>query len=219
MDHKLETWFAASGLITAGRNIVQSCSPTAKRLGKLASVAAVFVLTLALWIRFPARSDAQQTSQLSYEGQNVAFVDLVARPNTKLDYLLPLVQQKAGEPYSQAKIQNSIRSLEQEGHFPRVTVDVTPEIAGLRVTLILEPAYYIGMIYFPGALKAFSYTNLLQVVNYPPQGPYDESRVAEGRGALLRYFAHSGFFLAHVQVETQTYMVIKDNNNNINISQ
>jgi hypothetical protein len=41
-------------------------------------------------------------------------------------------------------------------------VDLDPD--GLRVTFARQPAYYIGMIYFPGALKAFSYPRLLRAI-------------------------------------------------------
>jgi hypothetical protein len=53
-------------------------------------------------------------------------------------------------------------------------LNVIPEQSGLRLEFILEPAYYLGIIEFPGALKAFSYTRLLQTINYPAGEPYDE---------------------------------------------
>src|SRR5438132_7559215 len=203
MDHKLETWFAASAGVASRRNIVLRRGAKSKAAVNFRALSGGFVLLLALSLQFSAQLSAQQAGQISYEGQKVAFVDLVARPNQKIDSLRPLVQQKAGEPYSNAKVQSSLQVLEREGHFPKVTVRVTPEVSGLRVAFILEPGFYIGMIYFPGALKVFSYPNLLQVVNYPSQEPYDESRVAEVQQALVRYFARNGYFLSGVQVETK----------------
>jgi hypothetical protein len=73
-------------------------------------------------------------------------------------------------------------------------VDLDPD--GLRVTFVMQPAYYIGMIYFPGALKAFSYPRLLQVVNYPPQEPYEESRLKAAEAVLRGFFTNNGYFVA-----------------------
>ena len=59
---------------------------------------------------FVAESFAQlapQGPQAAYEGQNVSAVSLIANPHRDLKPLLPLVTQKAGEPYSDAKIQAS----------------------------------------------------------------------------------------------------------------
>src|SRR5438309_4895809 len=100
-----------------------------------------FVLLLALSLQFSAQLSAQQAGQISYEGQKVAFVDLVARPNQKIDSLRPLVQQKAGETYSNAKVQSSLQVREREGDFPNVTVRVLPEVSALRDALILVPGF------------------------------------------------------------------------------
>jgi outer membrane protein insertion porin family len=181
---------------------------TGSKLGRGQSEAlrgwAVLFLILNLSGYFAACLGAQQPQpQVSYEGEKVAIVDLVARPYLDVAGLRSLVLQKAGEPYSNQKVQGSIAALKGTGQFSKVEVEVTPETAGLRVTFIMQPAFYIGMIDFPGALKPFSYPRLLQVVNYPAQEPYEESRVKAAEGALLRFFTDSGFFTARVQTETK----------------
>ncbi len=90
-----------------------------------------------------------------------------------------------------------------DGKFTRVSVEVNPEAEGLRVTFILEPAFYIGMIDFPGGTKVFSFQRLLQVVNYPPQEPYQSDRVAQGEKELKRFLAREGYFTAQVKAETR----------------
>ena len=89
------------------------------------------------------------------------------------------------------------------GQFSKVEIEVTPETGGLRVAFVMQPAFYIGMIYFPGAAKVFSYPRLLQVVNYPAQEPYEESRVKAAEPALLQFFADNGYFVARLQSETK----------------
>ena len=146
------------------------------------------------------RSAPQAQAQL-YEGLKVSTVDLVAEPLMNVEELRPLVAQKADAPYSTAEIRKTSEALQGTGKFTKVEVEVTPGTAGLRVTFILEPAFYVGMIYFPGATKVFSYQRLLQVVNYPAEEPYQADRAARGESALTRFFAQQGYFVAHVKME------------------
>ena len=161
-------------------------------------------MLLATWGYFTLPLNAQQTKQLdSYEGQKVAVVDLVAKPDVDVEALRPLVLQKEGETFSTEKVQSAMAALQQTGNFSKVEVEVTPQASGLRVMFVLQPVYYLGMIYFPGALEAFSYPRLLQAVNYPPQEPYDESRVKAAEPALQRFLAENGYFAAQVQSESK----------------
>lgn len=153
-------------------------------------------------ISFSAGSP-QSPQSPSYDGEKVIVVDLIARPTLDIEALRPLVQQKAGAPYSTAKIRDTAAALEKTGLFSRIDIEVTPEAAGLRVVFVLQPAYYIGMIDFPGGLDAFSYPRLLQVVNYPSEQPYEESRMKAAVPALLRFFSSNGYFAAHVRTESK----------------
>src|SRR5664279_3687236 len=92
-----------------------------------------------------------------YDGQNVDAVDLIGNPHRDLEPLRSVMVQKAGAPYSQAKVEASIDALQKAGGFTKVSVDVVPEPSGLRLDFLLEPAYYLGIVDFPGAVKKFSY--------------------------------------------------------------
>lgn len=152
----------------------------------------------------PIPLPAQQADeQVVYEGQNVAVIDLVARPNIDVERLRPLIQQGVGEPYSTEKIQNSISAFEQTGLFVKVDLEVTPLATGVQVEFVLQPAFFIGMTRFPGADSSFEYSRLLQAVNYPPQEPYDEDRVREAEAALLRFLVSNGYFRSTVRTEVQ----------------
>ncbi len=144
---------------------------------------------------------APQAPQAAYEGQNVSAISLIANPHRNLDLLRELVTQKAGAPYSEAKIQASAKALQQAGGFPKVEVNVEPEITGLRINFLLEPAFYLGVVEFPGAGKNFSYTRLLQVVNLPDEEPYDPARVPIAENALLDFFHKNGYFQAKVDAQ------------------
>jgi len=120
-----------------------------------------------------------------------------------MEPLRPLVVQKAGQPYSQADVEASIAALEHTGLFPKVQVTVVPDPSGLRLNFLLEPAYYLGMINFPGAIKEFSYTRLLQVVNLLDEDPYDKARVDVAQQALQDFLRHNGYFQAVIQTDSQ----------------
>lgn len=162
-------------------------------------------LLLLLWCigatTFLAGQLAPRGPQKLYDGQNVSWVSLVANPHRDLKPLFAVVKQKAGTPYSQQKIDESAAALKEAGQFPEVNVQVVPDINGLRVAFLLEPAYYLGVVDFPGAEKQFTYTRLLQVVDLSDEDPYDPTRIPVAEGALQTFLQNNGFFQAKVHAE------------------
>jgi outer membrane protein insertion porin family len=134
--------------------------------------------------------------QASYDGENVSAVDLIANPHRDVEPLRSLVQQKAGQPYSQAKVEASIAALIQQ--FPKVQVSIVPEISGLRLNFLLESAYYLGVIRFGGA-EQFPHTRLLQSVDLGDQEPFDKERLPLAQESLQKFLRHNGYFQATVQ--------------------
>ncbi len=84
---------------------------------------------------------APQLRQQAYNGQNVSYVSLIANPHRNLAPLYKVVTQKTKTPYSQKKIDASAQALQKAGGFPKVYVNVVPDVSGLRVSFLLEPAY------------------------------------------------------------------------------
>ncbi len=163
-------------------------------------ISILMVLAGATYVQCQQASDS---NKVSYEGQNVAAVDLIANPKISVDSLRSLVQQKSGEGYSGSKVENTISALRGTGRFSKVEVEVEPDPGGLHVTFTLEPALYFGVVDFPGASKGFSYTRLLQVVDIPNQTPYKQDVVAKARDNLLNFLSTAGYFQAQVQPEPQ----------------
>jgi outer membrane protein insertion porin family len=136
----------------------------------------------------------------SYEGQEVASIDIAGRPHLSTAQFEPLFAQKAGEPFSKQKVLDTVAALRRQGHFQQVRLEVDPDPRGVRVLLILEPAVYLGIYRFPGA-SVFSYSRLLQVANYPVQTPYSAPEVERGRQALLNFYRQQGYFRAEIRTE------------------
>jgi outer membrane protein insertion porin family len=146
---------------------------------------------------------AVQAPQPVYDGQTVGAIDLIGNPHRDVEALRPLVEQKSGETYSQSKVEASVAALERTGQFPKVEVNIVPDPAGLRLNFLLEPAYYLGMINFPGATKTFSYTRLLQVADLPDEDPYDPTRVAASEKALQNFLRRNGYFKAAIHTDRE----------------
>src|SRR5215469_3773496 len=163
----------------------------------------ISILVVLVGFSYAQSQQAGQSSKVSYEGQKVAVVDLIANPKISIESLQPLVQQKTGEPYSSGKVEGTVSALRQTGHFTKVEVAVKPDPGGLHVTFTLEPALYFGVFDFPGATKGFSYTRLLQVIDVPKQTPYNQEVVAKASENLLSFFNSAGYFQAQVQPEPQ----------------
>lgn len=146
---------------------------------------------------------------VDYDGQPVVSVDLIARPTMNIDAFRSQVTQQSGKPYSQKLVDQSRDALMATHQFSRVEVNVTPEAGGLRVEFIMEPAYYLGVIHFPGATKVFDYPQLLQTVNYPVEEPYEDGRVQHGREVLQRFLVRNGYFQSTVSLQVQLDSTLK----------
>ncbi|HZR57657.1 MAG TPA: POTRA domain-containing protein [Terriglobales bacterium] len=145
---------------------------------------------------------ATGVAEVSYEGQPVSSINVIANPHLDAGKFRAFIVQKPGQPYSEKDVQASIAALKKNGSFPSVDVHVTPEAAGLRLTFILEPAYYVGMLNFPGATKTFTYSRLLQVVNIPDEAAFDKEKLPDSETALRHFLETNGFYQSTVKANT-----------------
>jgi outer membrane protein insertion porin family len=133
----------------------------------------------------------------AYVGQKVSSVELAGRPELDDRELLPLIVQGAGESLDPDKLERTVAAIKATGKFQDVQLNVIPDVDGVRVLLVLQPGLYFGIYEFPGS-KHFPYSRLLQIANYPPEGPYNRSDVEHASAALTKFFQQSGYFLAKV---------------------
>jgi outer membrane protein insertion porin family len=182
------------------RHASLACLRKKVRPGVIVSV--IFILLIDILANRAAAQDNQPATYDGFEGRTVSKVDIARSPVMNVEVFRSLIQQKAGEPFSMAAIRDSVAALQKTKLFSQVQVKVEPEQTGLDVTFLLQPAFYVGMIFFPGA-SALSYPRMLQAVNIPEQTPFVEDLVTNGKGGLLELFRHDGFFEAKVDPETQ----------------
>jgi outer membrane protein insertion porin family len=175
-------------------------SPKTRRLAISGHLQCLFLL--ALGANLCAQSQPPSSYE-GFEGRIISKVDLSADPSMDLEPFRKLIDLKAGQPFSVMQVRKSAAALQKTSLFSTIQVSVEPEQQGLRVLFVLQPAPYVGMIYFPGATTAFAYTRLLQIVNVPDQTAYVPDLVPKGKDALLHLFQEEGFFTATVEAETK----------------
>ena len=188
--------------VEVARVVVTGTMPT----GVFMRLSELFLLLL-ISLSGAAAQVSSTGPQNLYNGQTVTTVDLIANPHRDVEPLRAAVSQKAGKPYSQADVEASISALQVAGGFEKVTVNVIPDISGLRLNFILEPAYYLGMVDFQGATKFFSYTRVLQVVNLQEEDPYDKARIPVAEAALLQFLQQ----LRSASASSRQVVVIAEN--------
>ncbi len=140
----------------------------------------------------------------TYMGQNVSSIDVAGRPDVTLDQVSRYFAVQKGKPLSQADIDTTVAALKKSGEFDNVWVSAQPDAEGVRVQFILEPGFYVGMYEFPGALKDYAYSRLLQVSNYTSPSPYSAGDVSQAEENLVQFFRRDGYFLAEVRPEAVT---------------
>lgn len=175
-----------------------------RRLPSFRRISRLSVLPLLLLITQPLF--AQQSQSLSYsgfDGQQVSDVEIAAGPNVDVAAMRKLVQLHANEGFSAEAMRQSVEALRKTQRFSQVQVSLVPEETGLRVLFILQPAFYVGVLEFPGTGHRFPYTALMQATDIPEQSPYFENLLTTGKQGLLAYFQQHGYFEAEVEPEVQ----------------
>ena len=139
----------------------------------------------------PGATPAADQILSSYEGQNVSSVQIAGHPELSSSQYSSLMTQQAGQPFSKAKVDQTAAALKATGKFDNVRVVAEPEANGVQVLFILEPAVYFGLFEFPGSGN-FSYSQLLQIANYPVQTPFNAADVEQDRQHLITFFEQEG---------------------------
>ncbi|HEY6465516.1 MAG TPA: POTRA domain-containing protein, partial [Candidatus Acidoferrales bacterium] len=145
----------------------------------------------------------QPESYTGFDGQPVSQIDIAAAPGVNLDQMRQLIQQKAGQPFSSDEVRASVAALQQTHLFTEVQLNMEPDQSGLRLTFILQPADYVGVLQFPGTGARFAYASLLQAANIPDQSAYVPGLETQATQGVLDFLHTRGFFSAEVTPELQ----------------
>ena len=201
-------------------HLVRSCTNTHRGVRSPSSYAAAWMNTLFVFLLvgvgfvIPSAVIAQTNSETpktspqtidilpSYEGQKVTTIEIAGQPDLPTSQFTPSLSQHVGEPFSMEKLKATIANLKRSGKFKTIQLQVSPESNGVRVLMVLEPAYYFGIYRFPGAAR-FAYSRLIQVTNYPPEEAYNADDIRQSTSKLIAFFRQEGYFRATVEPETR----------------
>jgi outer membrane protein assembly factor BamA len=150
----------------------------------------------------PAYGTVQKSELLSYEGQNISFVELAGQPDLKVEEMMPIVAARSGDNFSVSKIEQTVDALRHTGKFQDVQLDLRPEPEGVHVVFVLQPAIYFGVYQFTGA-ERFPYNRLILATNYVPQEPYSSIDIQRAQESLRMFLGRNGYFEAEVDPEVQ----------------
>lgn len=145
----------------------------------------------------PETSVAAENMLTSYDGQNVAALEVAGRPDEPTTQFTSLFEQQPGKPFAKAAVEATANALKEKSQCTAVRIHVEAEENGVRIVFVLEPAFYFGIFEFPGA-ERFAYSRLVQVANYPIQTPFDAEDVERDRQALVAFYQQQGYFQAQV---------------------
>ena len=152
--------------------------------------------------QIPRNTPATEQVLASYEGQTVDSLQIAGRPDLQISQFSSLLAQRPGQPFSLQDVRRTADAIKTAGKFEYVLIQVEPQVVGVEVTFVLEPAVYFGIFEFPGAGR-FPYAQLIQAANYPTQAPYNASDLEQDRRSLLAFFRQEGYFEADVHAQLQ----------------
>ena len=168
----------------------------------LASVIVFAATTFSQTTTGSSDSPVRENELLSYEGQLVSMVEVAGRPDLETEGLRQLIPIHAGDRFSHDKVDEALAVLKRTTQLETIQLDLRPEIEGIRVIFILQPAFYVGLYQFPGA-ERFPYGLLLQVSHFSSQEPYSSSDINKAKETLQAHFRQNGYFTSHIEVEVQ----------------
>lgn len=127
----------------------------------------------------------------------MSSIQIAGRPEYSSVQFSQLFLQKAGEPFSKEKVNQTASAIKAAGHFQQVQTQIEPALDGVRVMFVVQPAIYFGIFEFPGA-ESFPYSQLIQAAHYPIQTPFNPADIVQDNQDLIKLFQQSGYFQARV---------------------
>jgi len=153
-----------------------------------------------LLILFAATLAPVQTPAADVEGSTVVEVDF-APPRQPLTqrHLDEVVTVKAGTPYNGRQVRETLHNLFATGRYSKqITVDVTKQDGGVKVTFLAEPSWFIGLVGIVGVPAPPTESQLLNVTELELGEIYTEDKVQFAKQEIRRLLEDNGFFAPQV---------------------
>jgi len=164
------------------------------RLGLRISVAALVALG---WRPLAAAPE-------KYEGMPVASIrfDPEKQP-LKPDELLALMPLRVGQALKAADVTTAIQHLFATGEYADIAVDASLTAAGVAVTFLTKPAYFVGAVRVKGVKEPPTGGQLEIATKLVPGTAYNEQEMNRAVERLVDILKRNGFYNATVRPETR----------------
>ena len=153
-----------------------------------------------LLMLFAAMLAAVQAPAADVEGLNVVEVDF-APPRQPLTqrHLDEVVAVKEGAQFSRRQVRETLHNLFATGRYSKqITVDVTEQDGGVKVTFLAEPSWFIGLVGIVGVPAPPTESQLLNVTELELGEIYTEDKVRFAKQEIRRLLEDNGFFAPRV---------------------
>lgn len=109
-----------------------------------------------------------------------------------------LVTQKAGQPYSSARIRESIERLYATGRFADIRADAAAQPGGVAITLLTRERFFIGAVRVHGVPPPPTENELQSATELRLGYPYSEDDIPAVLDRLRHVLAEDGYFRATI---------------------
>ena len=166
----------------------------------LAAVTGIILLANAgVCAQGAAAANSQQVSQL--EGQNVVEVRVITDSGETLSKDVPELPLLAGHPYDADAVRGSLRKLYATGDYSDLRAEVTTVTGGLRVDLVAQRNFFIGVVRIQGLIDPPSDSAAYSVLRLPVGSQFRESELSDAQVRLDEALAQEGFYQAKISAE------------------
>jgi outer membrane protein insertion porin family len=142
-------------------------------------------------------------SYAGFEGRTVSEIEIAMAPGGDESGIRALITLKPDQPFSMEKLRDSVSAIQNHQKFEQIQASLEPEANGIRVVLLLQPVFHVGLVSFPGAAGRFNYSTLLLTSQIQLDAVYSPDFLPDRAAALQAYFVKQGYFAAAVGSRTQ----------------
>ena len=152
----------------------------------------------------PLQAALPEEPDAGFEGRTVSKIEIAIAPGKDAERVRSLVSLKPGQPFSVEELKKSVAAIQKSGEFQQIQASLDLDATGVRIILLVQPVFHVGLVSFPGAADRFTYTSLLQAVDIQLDSAFTADILPEREKALEKFFARAGYFEASVKARPES---------------
>jgi len=160
------------------------------------------VLSCPAWApQEPAQTEASPPGS-QYEGMTAESVELPGIGEHDRGHLLKLIAQQPGMPLERERIRESIRALYATGRFADIQAEVAPSGAGVVLTFVTSPNFFVGAVRVEGAPTRPTANQIVNSSKLQLGELFTQERMNRGLENIRQLMQENGYYRARVTSES-----------------